>query len=118
MNELLIVYIVGAVLSLIDISLTFYLFNITDKYKKQLQISETNIIINTIRKNLSKPWDYICSLVLIQFGCFWIYYSNDVRWFYFLIGLLVSVIIVHFSSIKLCKGMVKEYNLRKSLEVK
>jgi hypothetical protein len=113
MNELIIVYIVAAFLSFIDISMTFYLFNLTDKYKQQLKISETNVLINTIRKYLSKPWDYICSLILIQFGCFWIYYLNDVRWFYFLIGLLVSVIIVHFASVKLVKETIKQIEVKK-----
>ena len=103
-NESIIMYFVCMILSIIDISLTFYLFRLTEK-QKNLEITESNFFINTINKYLKFPFDYIATIIFNQSLLYLIYHFFNIRYLYFVSGMLVLVIIIHYMSIK----MVKKY---------
>jgi hypothetical protein len=108
-NELFLLYPIVATLSFIDISLTFFLFDLTKKHN--MEISETNFIINLIRKYINKPFDYILTIIFTQILLSILYkFIGDIRIFYILLGVLLIVNIIHFSSIKLIDKTIKMIN--------
>jgi len=107
-NELNLLYIAAAVLSFIDINMTFYLFNVTKKHG--LSISETNPMINFIMKKLGYPMNLIVVVLIVQTMIFLLRMLNDIRIFYLLIGMLISVNIVHYGSVSLINKTIEHIN--------